>query len=59
MTGEWLRELACSGDGKELSRLLKGKQNKDVISLLQYEQDKCVIETSPYNTFHKPISDVI
>lgn len=59
MTGQWVRELWWGGDEKDLSHLLKGRQNKDVISLLHYEQDKYIIETSPCNTFHKLLSDVI
>ena len=59
MTEEWVRELGWDGDEKELSHLLKGKQNKDIISLQHYEHNKHTAETTPYNTFHVLLSVVI
>lgn len=43
--------MGRAGVEKEPSHLLKGKLNKDVISLLHYQQDKRIIETTPYNTY--------
>lgn len=59
MTVGWDRELGWDGGKKEFSHLLKGKQNKNIISLLHYKQDKRIIETTQYNTFSLLPSDVI